>query len=533
MQAGPGHLAARRCPARGLIGNCPARATRRARARAVFCPSQVEDEEIVARWREEALDLSDAAFTRCIAELRHLAATRVSPECRPAPVDGAFESDGAVGESLARQVRCGMPLAGGVGRVRVPGDGLLRVRGGEARSGRGAAERRAIAPRDEGDPGHAPGRPPPTRACPRPAPAHHPAHPRGSPRPPRALAAREGIEHLRASVPRDEHPGSDGLVVDLHHPSLWPFISDLTTVLPGRETALRPRPEATRGRAAPPRAYMWLPADVSVSADGTRCTLASQVNGLPRAAHGALYDALEGILAAALPLMEATLTELRRADPSRMLSAAPRATCCDPSDLWETMSAYKARREREGPADAAAPPSGADSDASEDLWEDWMEGRRAVAGPEVPPFAPPVECPERLRVRLAGRSLQVRGPRGPGEGGRPGAPRRGAARPTPCRPSPPPLPPGPPKRKRPISPSQVITKIASIELTPEKPAYPGGTWHVEGEPQVGRSRGGGVAARARRAPRAPPRPGPALTRAARGPRHGAPGRPCRRPSWRR
>lgn len=458
----------------------------------------------MARWREEALDLSDAAFTRCIAELRHLAATRVSPECRPAPVDGAFESDGAVGESLARQVRCGMPLAGGVGRVRVPGDGLLRVRG-EARSGRGAAERRAIAPRDEGDPGHAPGRPPPTRACPRPAPAHHPAHPRGSPRPPRALAAREGIEHLRASVPRDEHPGSDGLVVDLHHPSLWPFISDLTTVLPGRETALRPRPEATRGRAAPPRAYMWLPADVSVSADGTRCTLASQVNGLPRAAHGALYDALEGILAAALPLMEATLTELRRADPSRMLSAAPRATCCDPSDLWETMSAYKARREREGPADAAAPPSGADSDASEDLWEDWMEGRRAVAGPEVPPFAPPVECPERLRVRLAGRSLQVRGPRGPGEGGRPGAPRRGAARPTPCRPSPPPLPPGPPKRKRPISPSQVITKIASIELTPEKPAYPGGTWHVEGEPQVGRSRGGGVAARARRAPRAPPR----------------------------
>lgn len=295
--------------------------------------------------------------------------------------------------------------------------------------------------------------------------------------------------------------------MDLHHPSLWPFISDLTTVLPGRETALRPRPEATRGRAAPPRAYMWLPADVSVSADGTRCTLASQVNGLPRAAHGALYDALEGILAAALPLMEATLTELRRADPSRMLSAAPRATCCDPSDLWETMSAYKARREREGPADAAAPPSGADSDASEDLWEDWMEGRRAVAGPEVPPFAPPVECPERLRVRLAGRSLQVRGPRGPGEGGRPGAPRRGAARPTPCRPSPPPLPPGPPKRKRPISPSQVITKIASIELTPEKPAYPGGTWHVEGEPQVGRSRGGGVAARARRAPRAPPAAG--------------------------
>lgn len=27
---------------------------------------------------------------------------------------------------------------------------------------------------------------------------------------------------------------------------------------------------------------------------------------------------------------------------------------------------------------------------------------------------------------------------------------------------------------------QVIVKLASIELTPEKPAYAGGSWHVEG-----------------------------------------------------
>jgi hypothetical protein len=28
---------------------------------------------------------------------------------------------------------------------------------------------------------------------------------------------------------------------------------------------------------------------------------------------------------------------------------------------------------------------------------------------------------------------------------------------------------------------QVIVKLASIHLTPEKPEYPGGTWHVEGQ----------------------------------------------------
>jgi hypothetical protein len=36
-------------------------------------------------------------------------------------------------------------------------------------------------------------------------------------------------------------------------------------------------------------------------------------------------------------------------------------------------------------------------------------------------------------------------------------------------------------------PLQVIVKLANIELTPEKPKYEGGTWHVEGK-QVGQSR---------------------------------------------
>ena len=28
---------------------------------------------------------------------------------------------------------------------------------------------------------------------------------------------------------------------------------------------------------------------------------------------------------------------------------------------------------------------------------------------------------------------------------------------------------------------QVIVKLANIELTPEKPMYEGGTWHIEGQ----------------------------------------------------
>ena len=28
---------------------------------------------------------------------------------------------------------------------------------------------------------------------------------------------------------------------------------------------------------------------------------------------------------------------------------------------------------------------------------------------------------------------------------------------------------------------QIVVKLANIELTPEKPTYEGGTWHVEGQ----------------------------------------------------
>ena len=34
------------------------------------------------------------------------------------------------------------------------------------------------------------------------------------------------------------------------------------------------------------------------------------------------------------------------------------------------------------------------------------------------------------------------------------------------------------KKGRPL---QIIVKLANIELTPEKPEYPGGVWHVEGK----------------------------------------------------
>jgi hypothetical protein len=64
-------------------------------------------------------------------------------------------------------------------------------------------------------------------------------------------------------------------------------------------------------------------------------------------------------------------------------------------------------------------------------WADWMQNRRPVP-PDAPPFTAPAQLDDSARVELRGRRLQV------------------------------------------------IVKLATIHLTPDKPAYPGGSWHVEG-----------------------------------------------------
>ena len=64
-------------------------------------------------------------------------------------------------------------------------------------------------------------------------------------------------------------------------------------------------------------------------------------------------------------------------------------------------------------------------------WADWSQNRSPVP-PDAPAFTPPAQLDDSARVDLRARRLQV------------------------------------------------IVKLATIHLTPDKPAYPGGTWHVEG-----------------------------------------------------
>ena len=277
-------------------------------------------------------------------------------------------------------------------------------------------------------------------------------------------ALQAGVAELEKG-PRDEHPGSNGLVRDLVHPSLYCAVLGVSRTGGGEVVgvpALVPVGQGEGGEAESvggvgdfseratgylSTSHAWLPAEVAVDEAGA-ATLVSSVNNLDPAspAGAALYPALSQTLTALLPLFEATLSEA--ASPAQPLHNNPWCTRehmpqvnygdfdSVPQHLQDGpwlrerekeghLSAYKDAHERAGVP------------TEERAWEDLrydgssdypLDGPLAL--PATPPFAPPPARP--ASVALRGRTLQV------------------------------------------------IVKLASIELTPAQPVYEGGQWHLEG-----------------------------------------------------
>jgi len=119
------------------------------------------------------------------------------------------------------------------------------------------------------------------------------------------------INELKASTAADYHPGTDGTVRDIVHPSLFPYVegtsrtTDLSDVTPRGDPAGRTKD--MWGRPYETSKYQWLPSEVSVSSDG-KCRFETYVNNLDREKHGALYLALEELLGRCLPHLEQAWT---------------------------------------------------------------------------------------------------------------------------------------------------------------------------------------------------------------------------------
>ncbi|KAG8741164.1 hypothetical protein FRC11_014943, partial [Ceratobasidium sp. 423] len=233
---------------------------------------------------------------------------------------------------------------------------------------------------------------------------------------------------------KDWHPRSNGQVLDLVHPSLYPIVYGRTLSYPEdsndrSQTALQVwlkpptsgKPQSayswrTQEEYYVSKRFQWLPTDFDVSEDGKSVKSVSYVNNLHPLKHAELYKTIEELIVAYIPLFERVLT-----DSIPENKAIPERTHNDYS--------YN----EDGYRPAPDYDDNGDEEEYHRLYREWEEGRPII----LPYIREDGYKPGLLEKRgiwysLGGRTIQV------------------------------------------------IVKLANIHLTPDKPKYGGGSWHVEG-----------------------------------------------------
>lgn len=261
-------------------------------------------------------------------------------------------------------------------------------------------------------------------------------------------ALRSGIAPLE-DVPerlKDWHPGSDGKVRDLVHPSLFPLIYGRSRILSSSErvklqgcvtcigkgkvvtspddseidlkisNSFRDISNARDPKLGWSDTFQWLPCDVEFTKDDVNIT--SYINNLHPTMCSNLYSTIEKFIAKSIPLWNLVLSSTHARRETRI-------------PLERTDYDY--------PRGTSPPEEFKNNcEALEDceIREHWQHTTRVLQRPEPREFEPyqqPVVEQVNLREEFGEQGLQV------------------------------------------------IVKLANIELTPEKSTYDGGSWHVEGQ----------------------------------------------------
>ncbi|KAK4574945.1 hypothetical protein LTR86_000795 [Recurvomyces mirabilis] len=268
----------------------------------------------------------------------------------------------------------------------------------------------------------------------------------------RLLGASAKLEDSQASDP-DWHPGSDNTVLDLVHPSLFPLVYGRTPVMKEPITSLRDivyytglgSPIAGPGDVEEDRdlgsfyypyesgsfsdRFQWLPCEVAVGQDG-HAKITSYINNLLPETHTDLYEAIEEVIARSLPVLSATLVSTR--ETGRL----PRISVGSGEDIEWTPAKPKIEDFEPDQNDDDGDDAYERFDAEMDNWRD------ASSAPSCPPPA-----------TYSGRA------RNPADFFKKFDLQRDFA----------------------SQGLQFIVKLANIVLTPNKPKYAGGSWHVEGQ----------------------------------------------------
>ena len=231
---------------------------------------------------------------------------------------------------------------------------------------------------------------------------------------------------------KDWHPGSEEQVLDLVHPSLFPLVYGRSRVLPrerlglddvtracgkGVRTAWIPAKFSTDDRIYS-RKFQWLPCEVAFEGDEESAKISSYINNLHPDEHPKLYALIAQFVDRAIPLW------------NQALAGWPAAKENFKRIIYKDAE-YTVDREL-----AEDRPVRGD-DEEEDDWmdreEEWWDDTklRHLIYPE----------PEEFKPRQTDTTVNL---------------------------------------KEDYGSLQVIVKLANIHLTPDKPSYEGGNWHVEG-----------------------------------------------------
>ncbi|KAJ3181491.1 hypothetical protein HDU87_001101 [Geranomyces variabilis] len=284
------------------------------------------------------------------------------------------------------------------------------------------------------------------------------------------LAFVADLENVRDSD-KDWHPGTDELVLDLVHPSLYCLRDGTTKVLrtetidspadalrfinAGEVLSVKTRTPlvnqyqselGTHRRLRDPEdKFQWLPTDVNMTYSGienrVRCEFQSYINNVHPGKQQVAYDVLAGILAQFVPMFNHVLTDLVSENQMRIDPLAQgfyEEDSGDEGDQAKYAWGVRQRERNEGNDDNAG--DGGNAEDEDEEWVEWQH-ERIVAYPTMPDSIVPVWMREGS-VSYSNNDV--------------------------------------PSVIYPGDKWKVVVKMANIELTPEKPKYPGGSWHLEG-----------------------------------------------------
>ncbi|KAJ7163480.1 hypothetical protein C8R43DRAFT_989779 [Mycena crocata] len=222
---------------------------------------------------------------------------------------------------------------------------------------------------------------------------------------------------------KDWHPGSNGQVLDLVHPSLFcvvygrthAYLRDKSQVSSNFLPVPAPETKAAQQRWTSPD-FCWMPSDFTVDNNGSVKLVSPYINNIHPALHQQLYPVIEEVLAGFIPMFERVLGDINRENGRSPLTESGRLGPI--SCIW-------------GSNGMPYPDDEPGSDDDEDeFFEKFYKSLDKVV-PEAEEYTGQLQA-RFLPVLLRGRTVQC------------------------------------------------IVKLADIHLTPDRPQYAGGSWHVEG-----------------------------------------------------